>query len=102
VFALASSTTVPHAFVWTFTVTSVSVGMGLFMALLIGGGAVWRRRRRQAGGAVGVQATKELAAAGLDVPKTATRKRAPKPRQQTTAPAAPVGDAATEADAPAA
>jgi len=45
---------------------------------------------------------KELAAAGLDVPKTATRKRAPKPRQQTTAPAAPVGDAATEADAPAA
>ncbi len=29
---------------------------------------------------------KELTAAGLDVPKTATRKRAPKPRQQATSP----------------
>ena len=54
-FAVASATTVTHAFVWTFTVTSVTVGMGLFMALLIGGGAVWQRWRRQAGGAVGVQ-----------------------------------------------
>jgi len=55
VFAVASATTVTHAFVWTFTVTPVTVGMGLFMALLIGGGAVWQRWRRQAGGAVGVQ-----------------------------------------------
>ena len=45
---------------------------------------------------------KELSSAGLDVPKTATRKRAPKPRQQTTTPDAPVSDAATQADAPAA
>ncbi len=46
--------------------------------------------------------TKELAAAGLDVPKTATRKRAPKLRQQTTAPAAPVGGDVAEPQAPAA
>jgi len=37
------------------TVTPVTVGMGLLVALLIGGGAVWQRWRRQAGGAVGVQ-----------------------------------------------
>jgi len=56
VFAVASATTVTHAFVWTFAVTPVTVGMGLFMALPIGGGAVWQRWRRQAGGgAVGVQ-----------------------------------------------
>jgi len=42
---------------------------------------------------------KELASAGLDVPKTATRKRAPKPRQQATA---PVGGDAGEPQAPAA
>jgi len=45
---------------------------------------------------------KELTAAGLAVPKTATRKRAPKPRQQTTTPNAPVGDDAGEPQAPAA
>jgi len=45
---------------------------------------------------------KELAAAGLDVPKTATRKRAPKPRQQTTTPEAPVGGDVAEPQAPAA
>ncbi len=45
---------------------------------------------------------KELESAGLDVPKTATRKRAPKPRQQTAASGAPVSDAASEAAAPAA
>jgi len=45
---------------------------------------------------------KELAAAGLDVPKTATRKRAPKPRQQATAPGAPVGGDVAEPQAPAA
>ena len=45
---------------------------------------------------------KELAAAGLDIPKTATRKRAPKPRQQTTTPEAPVGGDVAEPQAPAA
>jgi len=45
---------------------------------------------------------KELASAGIDVPKTATRQRAPKPRQQTTTPEAPVGGDVAEPQAPAA
>jgi len=51
VVAVASATTVTHAFM----VTPGTVGVGLFMALLIGGGAVWQRRRRQAAGAVGIE-----------------------------------------------
>ena len=45
---------------------------------------------------------KELASAGLDVPKSATRKRAPKPRRQATTPAAPVSGDAAEQHTPAA
>ncbi len=41
---------------------------------------------------------KELAAADLTVPKTATRKRAPKPRQQAATPAPPA--ASVDGDAP--